>query len=82
MISGQLIDSWALTWEGYLPVYKFKIAGIYPGNYTDASGQPVQVETPVILDFTVSDSVYDDILADNDYGIGAILYSEVVEDGA
>jgi len=77
MITGQLIDSWIAD-NGY----KFKIATVHPGDYTDASGQPVEVETPVILDFTVSDSVYDAILADNDYGIGAILYSEVVDDGA
>jgi len=78
MITGQLIDSWIVVDDAY----RFKIADIHPGDYTDASGQPVQVETPVILDFTVSDSVYDAILADNDYGEGAILYSEVVTDGA
>jgi len=77
MITGQLIDSWVVDGNRH----RFKIAAIHPGDYTDASGQPVAVETPVILDFIVSDSVYDDILDDNDYGIGAILYSEVVEDG-
>jgi len=77
MITGQIIDVWVFD-EG---IYKMKLAMRFDGGFVDVSSQPIPVEAPVIVEFTVSDTVYDDILADNDYGIGAILYSEVVEDG-
>ena len=87
MIRLQLLTSWVLDDDTNRPQVWLDLgaAGVLSDgdSITDQpTSQPAQNITPdpnaVIVEMVLHDAAYDWLIASNDYGIGAILWSETV----
>ena len=74
MIKAQIISFWAAGNKG--PIIDI---GRFRQQVSDATGMPVPATSPLVVEIVVTQAVYDEILADGDYGEGSIMESENYE---